>query len=190
MTPLSPATTTSSAAFTASRVRRLGVPPDTRDIRVLHQLDGIQDAVTPESLMHAGSALWDAWRKHPEFQQHDLMLGLDAGGILPTVAMALAVGTPYRLAWKLDLDLPAKRVFHEPHARRTEVFVYGDLAGQRILMVDDEITTGNTLANLAAALRSGGADIIGAAVLVEDLSGEGRHVLADQGVPLCALTSL
>ena len=176
--------------YRARRVRRLGVPGDVRDVRIVHELDGILDQVTPDRLLRTGGTLWDAWRRRPGAATPDLLLGLDAGGILPTVAVALASGLPYRLAWKVDLDLPAKSRFDEPHARRTEVFTYGDLRGRRVLVVDDEVTTGGTLANLVAALRSSAVEVVGAACLVEDTAGNARSTLDSLEVPLCTLTQL
>jgi adenine phosphoribosyltransferase len=119
-----------------------------------------------------------------------VLLGLDAGGILPTVAIALVSDTPYRLAWKLDLDLPDKRQFSEPHARRTDVYTYGDLAGSRVLIIDDEITTGATVHNLVATLRAASANVVGVACLIEDTTGDGRQRLMSAEVPLCTLTRL
>lgn len=177
-------------AYQARRIRRLGVPPQTRDSRIVHELDGILDQVQPSTLLLTGSALWEAWSRHTEFMAPDVLLGLDAGGILPTVAVALASELPYRLAWKLDLDLPHKRRFTEPHARRTEIFTYGDLAGARVLIVDDEITTGNTLANLVTVLRESTVEVSGIACLIEDTTGNARPLLESLGVPLCTLTQL
>lgn len=182
--------TESELDYRASRVRRLGVPPGTRDIRIVHELDGILDPVSPEDLLRIGHALWNTWTDHPRFAQPDLILGLDAGGIPPTVAVSLAAGLPYRLAWKLDLQLPDKHQFSEPHARRTDVFTYGDLVGQRVLVVDDEVTTGRTLSSLVTVLRGSGVDIVGIACLVEDTSSHPRRVLAEQEVALCTLTRI
>lgn len=177
-------------AYHARRVRRLGVPPQARDVRIVHELDGILDHVHPSTLLRTGSALWEAWSQRPEFTVPDVLLGLDAGGILPTIAVALASDLPYRLAWKLDLDLPHKRRFTEPHARRTDVFTYGDLAGARVLIVDDEITTGNTLANLITVLRGSAVEVTGVACLIEDTTGNARTLLESLGVPLCTLSRL
>ncbi|MBQ0928621.1 phosphoribosyltransferase [Saccharopolyspora endophytica] len=177
-------------SYRAQRVQRLGVPPEARAVRIVHELDGILDQVHPATLLGAGTTLWQAWSQHPEFTAPDVLLGLDAGGILPTVAVALASGVPYRLAWKLDLDLPHKKTFTEPHARRTEVFTYGDLAGSRVLVVDDEITTGKTLANLVSVLRHADVEVTGIACLIEDTSGNPRQLMESLGVPLCVLTNL
>lgn len=183
-------TTNDDVRFQARRVRRLSATTAMRDVRIVHELDGITGRVQPAALLQAGGRLWEAWRCHPDFSMPDLLLGLDAGGIMPTVAVALASGLPYRLAWKLDLDLPDKHRFAEPHARRTDVFVYGDLAGARVLLVDDEITTGRTLAGLVSVLRSAAAQVAGAACLVEDRSGNPRPLLESLGIPLCALTRI
>lgn len=176
--------------YRARRVRRLGVTSDMRDVRIIHELDGIDGEVLPTFLLRTGSELWDTWRRHRDFEPADLLLGLDAGGILPTVAVALASDLPYRLAWKLDLDLPDKHRFTEPHARRTEVFTYGDLAGARVLIVDDEITTGRTLASLVTVLRNADVHVTGIACLIEDTTGDPRSLLESLGVPLCSLTHL
>lgn len=176
--------------YQARRVRRLCVASGTRDIRVVHELDGILHHVRPAELLRTGYALWEAWRDHPAFVMPDVLLGLDAGGILPTLGVALASEVPYRLAWKLDLDLPNKHQFSEPGARRREVFVYGELAGASVLLIDDEITTGKTLGNLIAVLRDAAVDVTGVACLIEDTSGNAPPLLASLGVPLCTLTKL
>lgn len=181
---------TTETGYQARRIRRLGVEAGVRDVRVVHALDGVLTEVDPGQLTAVGRTLWVAWRTTCPGGRPDLLLGLDAGGILPAVAVALASNLPYRLAWKVDLDLPHKQRFSEPHARRTHVFTYGDLAGRRVLLVDDEVTTGRTLAGLVRVLRDAGATVPGAVCLVEDTSGDGRRLLARQGVPLCTLTTL
>jgi adenine phosphoribosyltransferase len=186
MTVIDPA----AATFAAQRVRRLGIPEHTRSVRIVHDLDGIQHEVAPSLLTATGGALWETWTRHPAFTEPDLILGLDAGGILPAVAVALASGLPYRLAWKLDLDLPCKARFSEPHARRTDVYTYGDLTGRRVLIVDDEITTGQTLVGLVRVLRDGGAHVTGIACLIEDTTGEAQAVMDNLEVPLCTLTRI
>lgn len=182
--------TVQALSFDAQRVRRLAVDSGARDVRIVHTLDGILDQVHPATLIATGTALWEAWSSSPSFSRPDVILGLDAGGILPTVAVAVAIGVPYRLAWKLDLDLPDKRRFTEPHARRTDVFAYGHFAGLRVLIVDDEVTTGATLTNLIATLRRGDAQVAGVACLVEDTVGAGRATLNAIDVPLCSLITL
>jgi len=179
-----------STSYSARLVPRLGVAPGVRDVRVVHELDGIEAEVHPAELLAVGHHLWSAWRRHPQFAEHDLILGLDAGGILPTVAVALASSTPYKLAWKLDLGLPEKRVFYEQHARRTEVYTYGAVCGRRVLIVDDEVTSGLTVVSLIRLLAAAGAVVVGVVCLVEDTSGDGRARLEGLGVACCTLTQI
>ncbi|MCO6003772.1 phosphoribosyltransferase [Actinoallomurus purpureus] len=182
MTPLS--------TYPARRVRRLGDSETMRRVRIVHALDGIGGDVPPEHLLDVGSALWHCWRAHHAYGPHDVILGLDAGGIVPALAVALVSGTPYRLAWKVDLDLPHKFAFQEPHARRTDVYVYGPLHGRRVLIVDDEVTSGHTISNLVGALHGAGASVVGVLCLVEVAEGMARNGLAEQGLTLCSLTTL
>ncbi|WP_073756775.1 phosphoribosyltransferase family protein [Streptomyces sp. CB03234] len=73
---------------------------------------------------------------------------------------------------------------------RADVFAYGIVPGQRIVLVDDEITTGRTLADLTRRLREAGTVPLAAACLVEDTTRGGRALLADLGVPLVSLTTI
>ncbi|MCE7082816.1 phosphoribosyltransferase [Streptomyces sp. ST2-7A] len=187
-----PETLTVPTPFTARVVERLGVGPAGRPERVIHSLDGLEASVRPSDLTAVGGELWQCVRQEIPAVGNgvDFVLGLDAGGILPTVALTGAAGLPYKIAWKLDLPLKGRVRFTEPHANRTDVFVYGISAGQRILLVDDEITTGRTLADLTVRLREAGALPLGAACLVEDTEQEGRSRLADLDLPLVCLTRL
>ncbi|WP_165989036.1 phosphoribosyltransferase [Streptomyces sp. YIM 98790] len=178
--------------FNARVVERLSVGPASRRERIVHSLDGLETPVRPQALTAAGDRLWQRLRaKVPDVEQSaDFLLGLDAGGILPTVSLAAASALPYKIAWKLHLPLAGEVRFTEPHATRTDVFAYGIAAGQRIVLVDDEITTGHTLTNLALRLREAGAEPLGAACLVEDAARGGRTMLADHGIPLVTLTRI
>lgn len=173
--------------FQAGRVRRIGIEPGVRDVRIVHELDGLRDIVRPSDLSRVGNELWQLVADGLGDRRPSLILGLDAGGILPAVAVSQASGIPFRLAWKLDLDLPDKKVFYEVHARRTEVFVYGDLTDETVLIVDDEVTSGATVISLVQLLQDAGATVLGTAVLVEDLDGQARSRFAELGTPLWTL---
>lgn len=178
--------------FTARIVERLSVGPDSRRERVIHSLDGLESAVHPDVLASVGAQLWQrVLAEIPEaLVTADFLLGLDAGGILPTVSLASAAQLPYKIAWKLHLPLRGAVRFSEPHAMRTDVFAYGITTGQRMLLVDDEITTGRTLADLTRRLREAGAQPAAAVCLVEDTTQGARALLADLGIPLIALTTI
>jgi len=178
--------------FSARIIERLSVGRTSRRERVIHSLDGLEDAVHPDVLAAAGRRLWqNLLHDVPDVSGSvDFLLGLDAGGILPTVSLSWAAALPYKIAWKLHLPLDGAVRFTEPHAVRTDVFAYGIAPGQRIVLVDDEVTTGRTLADLTRRLREAGARPLAAACLVEDATQGGRELLASLDIPLVTLTSL
>ncbi|SBV00909.1 adenine phosphoribosyltransferase [Streptomyces sp. Ncost-T6T-1] len=179
-------------SFTARIVERLSVGATSRRERVIHSLDGLEHPVHPDTLANTGADLWRLLQEQvPEgLGSVDFLLGLDAGGILPTVSLAGAAQLPYKIAWKLHLPLDGAVRFSEPHAMRTDVFAYGITPGQRIVIVDDEITTGRTLADLTRRLREAGAVPLAAACLVEDTTRGARDLLTDLGLPLISLTTI
>lgn len=184
-------TAISSSTFTAKVVERRGVTAAQRAERIVHRLDGLEGPVEMDEVRATSDQLWRMCQGVLDhLDRVDFILGLDAGGIIPTLGLAAASGLPYKIAWKLDLPLRGAVRFSEPHAMRRDVHAYHIEPGQRILVVDDEVTTGMTLANLAAALRDVGAEPIGAACLVEDTRHQGRERLAASSVTLVSLTTI
>ncbi len=178
-------------SFTAKIVERRGVTRQQRAERIVHRLDGLEGPVAIGEVNAAGNHLWGLCQNVlDDLDRVDFILGLDAGGIIPTLGLATASGLPYKIAWKLDLPLRGAVRFTEPHAMRRDVHAYHIEPRQRILVVDDEVTTGMTLVNLAAALRGVGAEPIGAACLVEDTRHHARGLLASIGVTLVSLTTI
>lgn len=181
----------STSAFGAKIVERRGVTAQQRAERVVHRLDGLEAPVTMEDFRSTAEDLWSRCQAELDhLDRVDFILGLDAGGIIPTLGLSAASGIPYKVAWKLDLPLPGAVTFSEPHAVRRDVHAYHIEARQRILIVDDEVTTGMTLVNLAAALRSVGAEPVGAVCLVEDIRHSARQRLASTNLGLVSLMTI
>ena len=183
--------TAPTSSFTAKIVERRGVTREQRAERIVHRLDGLEGPVAIDEVHAVAEQLWGLCQSTLDhLDRVDFILGLDAGGIIPTLGLAAASGLSYKIAWKLDLPLRDQVRFSEPHAMRRDVHAYHIEPGQRILVVDDEVTTGMTLVNLAAALRSVGAEPIGAACLVEDTRHQGRERLAASGITLVSLMTI
>ena len=182
---------TQDTDFHAEVVARLDAGANSRPERVIHDLDGARSAVSPDRLSAAGRLLWEGLcRKVPAASHADAVLGLDAGGIVPTLAVSMASRLPYKLAWKVRVPLPGAVHFVEGHANRPNVFAYGVTPGHGYVLVDDEVTTGITLVNLAQALRRHGAHPIAAVCLAEDTRYQARFILEEAGLPLVSLTRI
>lgn len=87
----------------------------------------------------------------------DYIIGFPEGGSVPAYAFARAVGRPLILASRLPLDMAETITFEQPGAGLgTTHYVYGLRAGQRVIIVEDELTNGHTAVNAVRALRRGG----------------------------------
>ena len=153
--------------------------------RIRHELDGIDQPVTTHRLLVTGSALWGAWLDYRPGVIPDVLVGMSAGGTIPTIAVAIAAGLPFHLAWPVDRDVSDGLPAGEPGFRRAEFLVSERVRGKRVLVVDDEVAHGHTVASFVSALCDEAADVVGVLCMVEDTTGAGRQRVESTGVALC-----
>jgi adenine phosphoribosyltransferase len=118
-----------------------------------------------------------------------VIIGLDSGGIVPTVALSLQSGIPYQIAYKLDLDLPNKLCFEEPGAVNPHIFLYAPPQGMSAIVVDDEASTGVTLENAIRTLISSDVSVQAALCLVT-IGEDAKRRLNSLGIPLITVHSV
>jgi len=102
----------------------------------------------------------------------DVAVSPAVGGIIPGYETARHLGVPSIYVEREGGGFKFRRGFHlEP--------------GQRVVMVEDIVTTGLSSRECIAAIQEAGGNVVGAACIVDRSGGE-----ADVGVPLVALASL
>ena len=112
----------------------------------------------------------------------DLVAGIDARGFLLGAAVAIKLGTGV-LAIRKGGKLPPP-VFSETYSLEygtatLEIPAEGiDLAGRSVMIIDDVLATGGTIAAANRLLKTAGATVAGAAVVLELAGLGGRDVLA------------
>lgn len=111
----------------------------------------------------------------------DVVAGIEARGFILAGAAAIAAGvgfTPIRKAGKLPR--PAAAVDYALEYGTATVEMHDDLpAGTRILLIDDVLATGGTLAAGREIVKSLGYTVAGIAVLFEIDGLGGRDVIGD-----------
>jgi len=118
----------------------------------------------------------------------DCVAGIEARGFILGAALAyeLRAGfVPLRKPGKLPPKVLSLDYALEYGHDRLEIHVDAVPPDRRVLLVDDVLATGGTLAAGRALLESAGAQLIGAAVLVELLPLKGRRRWRDD-LPLQA----
>jgi adenine phosphoribosyltransferase len=168
---------------------RLNVPKRARRERIINECDGICGAVSPDRLLAVAQELWArASAGFPELP--DILVGLDNGGVVLTVGLAIVSGVKYKLGYKLDLDLPRKIEIVEPYAVSPQVYFYDLTPGSSVFIVDDEVCSGETACNAVDALRAAGVSVLAVLCLVEVDSYGAREKIESRGVPLFSVTTL
>ena len=111
----------------------------------------------------------------------DLIAGIDARGFLLGAAVATKLGTgvlAIRKGGKLPPPVIGETYNLEYGSATLEVPAEGiELAGRNIAIIDDVLATGGTVAATAKLLRHAGANVTGAAVILELAALGGRDLL-------------
>ena len=112
----------------------------------------------------------------------DLVAGIDSRGFLVAAAVASRLGTgvlAIRKGGKLPPPVHAEQYDLEYGSATLEIPADGvDLRGRSVVIIDDVLATGGTLAAAARLLERAGANVTGAAVVVELTALSGREAIA------------
>jgi xanthine phosphoribosyltransferase len=127
------------------------------------------------------------------------ILTAEISGICPALTAGYALGVPVVYARKLKPITMAGPVYLETapsHTKGTQVnlLVAAEFlhAGENVLIIDDFLASGKTLAALARMVRSARANLVGAGVVVEKSFEDGRAFMKAQqfDIPIEALVTI
>ncbi|WP_187366684.1 adenine phosphoribosyltransferase [Nocardioides dongxiaopingii] len=166
--PTTPASATATAA--ADALDRLVVDvPDFPEPGVVFK-DITPLLADPEGFAAVVAALADAGRDADGTVVVDKVVGMEARGFILGAPAALALGVgfvPVRKAGKLPGDVHAVSYDLEYGQATLEVHCHAIAPGERVLLVDDVLATGGTVAATRDLVAACGAVTTGVAVLME-----------------------
>ena len=121
----------------------------------------------------------------------DVVIGIEARGFLVAAPLAVRLEKPLvpaRKEGKLPFDTLTVRYALEYGDDAVEVHTDAIAPGQQVLVVDDLLATGGTLAAAARLVEQAGAHVAGLAVIIELADLEGRERL--RGYDVLSLVEL
>jgi adenine/guanine phosphoribosyltransferase-like PRPP-binding protein len=150
--------------------------------QLAHPLDGRYGAMDTSTLNEHIRRLLDA----TPLDGIDFVLGIPEGGTAPAFAFAHEAGLPLVLASRFDNEAPGTIYFREPHNEpgADRFTIHGLRRGDRVLLVEDEITTGHTIVDCVRSLRAAGVAIDAVASLFAIDSPAMRERLDEERIAL------
>lgn len=98
----------------------------------------------------------------------DLLVGPEAMGIPLVAPLSLSMGKPYNIIRKRKYSLEGEvSVSQITGYSECELYINGLSEGDRVVLIDDVLSTGGTLSAIVKALRSMGVEIVDVVVVIE-----------------------
>lgn len=171
-------------------------------MNIKDHIRGVPDFPKPGILFYDISTLLahaDAWQvamgrlaRDVRRYQPDVLAGIESRGFLVAAPLALKLGCGFVMLRKKG-KLPGKTIRHdydlEYGTDSIEIQQDAITEGQRVVVLDDLLATGGTMTAGIELLRKIGAEVTGAASIIELGFLPGRQRLKELGVPFTSLAS-
>lgn len=125
------------------------------------------------------------------------VLTAEISGIAPALTTALHLGLPVVYARKTKPITMPDQIFltlapSHTKGRTVELIVSPEYLGlgERILIIDDFLATGQTILGLARLAQAAGSTVVGIGAVIEKIFEGGRAVLQPLGVPIESLATV
>ncbi len=106
----------------------------------------------------------------------DKIVCIEAMGIHLATALSLRTGIPFVVIRKRHYGLPGEVAVHQVTGySESELYINGIKAGDRLLVIDDVVSTGGTLLAVLGALKKMKVEIIRVITIIE--KGEGKKIV-------------
>ncbi len=117
----------------------------------------------------------------------DKIVCIEAMGIHLATAISLETGIPFVVIRKRQYGLPGEvAVYQTTGYSQGELFINGINSGDKILLIDDVVSTGGTMIAVLNALKNMGVEIVELVAVIE--KGEGKKIVEKEtGFKLKAL---
>lgn len=139
---------------------------------VVHpSLDGI-----PRMESEVLQEIIDEFIRIGDFESCDLIVTIESIGIQYAAPLSLRTGKPFNIVRKRKYGLPGEISLKQTTGySESDLYINGISRGDRVIIVDDVVSTGGTLKAIIECLRSIGAEIVDIITVVE--KGDGREQL-------------
>lgn len=163
----------------AKKSRRIDIKKG-RKVKIIHSLDGCYYPVFPKEILRIAKDLVGKI----DFSSVDYLLCFATYGIVLGVAISIVTKKPLRIAYKKKLDLEEPIIIFEPHSPRKALFLYGARRGDKVVLIDDEVYSGDLFVNAVRALTQRGLRVVSLISLIENTRYDAREKLKKIGFTL------
>ena len=129
---------------------------DTKKYKIIHPFDGRVIPLEPKILRAEAQNLTNKLT----LKDVNYILGFAEGGLLSAYAVAEVTNLPFIGSYRVRLKTEHEIHFTEPHSARADHYIYGLRSGDKVVIIEDEITTGSTLLSALESLEKSNITVV------------------------------
>ncbi|MDL2246225.1 purine phosphoribosyltransferase family protein [Methanobrevibacter sp. OttesenSCG-928-K11] len=120
----------------------------------------------------------------------DKIVAIEAMGIHLATALSLKLNIPFVVIRKRQYGLEGEKIIHQQTGYGESDLYINDLKkGEKIILIDDVVSTGGTLISSLNALKEMEVDIVSAIAVIE--KGDGKNIVEKEtGVPILTIVKI
>ena len=144
---------------------------DKRKLKIIHPFDGRGYPLDIDLWVQESKKLGDQLKRI----NFDYIVGFAEAGIISALGVANILKKPFVGSYRVKLKEGGEITFLEPHSTRANHYLYGLKKGDKVIIVEDEITSGDTILNAIRSLNKNGILVMGIAAFI--INGKKRMYL-------------
>lgn len=158
--------------------RNAGVVDSGRYATTVNEFTDQLPALRPEVLQEAAQAVL-----HGAPRGVTKVVVEEDKGVPLGAAVSLLSHLPLAIAREYGYELPSQKVDYDSEYKQGALYLNGVVAGDRVMIVDDTVSTGGVLVALIQAVRAQGAEVVDVVAVVEKVQNGGvARVQRETGV--------
>lgn len=158
---------------------------ESRKTKIKNNFSG-QLGLSDSAVLYSLAELVD--KKLPQPPKEEVVVGMMVSGVIMAGYLALVRNSKFNYSVFEKYGQPGEALEFEEEHRGKMHYVYGLKPGDKVIIFEDEVTSGKGVADFTKFLKENGIEVLAIATVIENLNFKaGEFILKETGIDLVSL---